>query len=149
MPLLLGKSKKTLSKNIATEMDAGKPQDQAVAIAYSKKREAQKMSDGDEASPTIERLVAKHVKKYMEGGMSYSEGGMVANGGDDEMSNLADSDSAEFDDLALRDDLTSTYGDDDNAGDSLDNVQENKDREDMISRIMRQRKMKSTNPKPA
>ena len=35
MPLVKGKSKKAISKNIATEMKAGKPQKQAVAIAYN------------------------------------------------------------------------------------------------------------------
>jgi len=35
MPLVRGKSKKAISKNIATEMKAGKPQKQAVAIAYN------------------------------------------------------------------------------------------------------------------
>lgn len=36
MPLKSGKSKKVISHNIATEMRAGRPQKQAVAIAYSK-----------------------------------------------------------------------------------------------------------------
>lgn len=36
MPLKSGKSDKTISKNIATEIKAGKPPKQAAAIAYSK-----------------------------------------------------------------------------------------------------------------
>ena len=35
MPLVKGKSKKSISENIRTEMHAGKPQKQAIAIAYS------------------------------------------------------------------------------------------------------------------
>jgi len=36
MPLKSGKSKKVISQNIRTEMHAGKPQKQAIAIAMSK-----------------------------------------------------------------------------------------------------------------
>lgn len=38
MPLESGSSKAAFSHNVATEVEAGKPQDQAVAIAYSKAR---------------------------------------------------------------------------------------------------------------
>lgn len=42
MPLKIGKSKKVVSSNIKTEMDAGKPQRQAIAIALSKAGKARK-----------------------------------------------------------------------------------------------------------
>ena len=41
MPLIYGKSKATQNKNIAKEVESGKPLKQAVAISYSIKREAQ------------------------------------------------------------------------------------------------------------
>lgn len=40
MPLKTGKSKKAFSENVKTEMAAGKPQKQAVAIAFSERRKA-------------------------------------------------------------------------------------------------------------
>ena len=36
MPLKKGQSKKVIGENIATEIKAGKPKDQAIAIAMSK-----------------------------------------------------------------------------------------------------------------
>ena len=42
MTLLKSSSKKSLGKNIATEIKAGKKKDQAVAIAYSVARKAKK-----------------------------------------------------------------------------------------------------------
>jgi len=45
MPLAKGKAAKTpkgFSKNVKTEMKAGKPQKQAVAIAYSEARKGKK-----------------------------------------------------------------------------------------------------------
>lgn len=41
MPLVKSASKAAFRKNIKAEMKAGKPQKQAVAIAYSVKRRAQ------------------------------------------------------------------------------------------------------------
>jgi len=46
MPLVPGKSREKISTNIRTEIAAGKPQKQAVAIALSKARES-----GGDAAP--------------------------------------------------------------------------------------------------
>ena len=42
MPLMKGKSKRVVRKNIATEVQAGHPVNQAVAIAYRKARQKRK-----------------------------------------------------------------------------------------------------------
>lgn len=46
MPLKRGSSRKTVSKNIRTEMKAGKPKDQAIAIAMRKAGKAKKGKRG-------------------------------------------------------------------------------------------------------
>ena len=46
MPLIKDIGKKALEKNIKTEIAAGKPPQQAVAIAYAVKREAAKKKKG-------------------------------------------------------------------------------------------------------
>ena len=45
MPLIKSTKPEAFKKNIATEVKAGKPVKQAVAIAYSEKREAQKKKE--------------------------------------------------------------------------------------------------------
>ena len=47
MPLIKSKSKKAFKHNVEAEIHAGKPQKQAVAIAYSTKRAAKKAMGGD------------------------------------------------------------------------------------------------------
>jgi Domain of unknown function (DUF6321) len=46
MPLIKSKSEKAFKKNISTEIHAGKPPKQAVAIAYSMQRSAKKKDGG-------------------------------------------------------------------------------------------------------
>ena len=46
MPLKTGSAKDVISQNIKTEMAAGKPQDQAVAIALSKAGKSKYSSGG-------------------------------------------------------------------------------------------------------
>jgi hypothetical protein len=53
MPLMKSKSKKAFSHNIKAEMEAGKPQKQSIAIAYSVKRKApKKYAKGGQIPPS-------------------------------------------------------------------------------------------------
>jgi hypothetical protein len=51
MPLQKGKSKAAFSHNVSTEMHAGKPQNQALAIAYSEKRHSHSLGDTPGVKP--------------------------------------------------------------------------------------------------
>jgi len=91
-------------------------------------------------------MVGRIMKKRQ---MEYSEGGMVANGDSglstNDLDEITDSDSNEMDDLALRDDLESSY-DAENSGDEIGNEQEDEDREDTVAQIMKSRKKKASLP---
>lgn len=52
MPLANGYSPRSVSKNIAIERSNGKPEKQAIAIAYSKAREARKEAGNDDTEQT-------------------------------------------------------------------------------------------------
>jgi len=54
MPLNPGKSRKTISKNIKTEIAAGKDQDAAVAIALSKAGKSKKKRKAKKRGTTFE-----------------------------------------------------------------------------------------------
>lgn len=56
MPLIQSKSKKAFSKNVEKEMEAGKPQKQALGIAYSiKRKNKRKMAEGGVVSASNEK----------------------------------------------------------------------------------------------
>ena len=65
MPLIAGKSPKSFSKNVATEMNAGKPQKQSLAIAYAMKKRAKKMAKGGAIRPTSDEE-HEAVPNYMD-----------------------------------------------------------------------------------
>ena len=143
-------------------MDDKKP---ALAIAYAMKRKAKRMAEGgvamDEKSgyeempeahdmendaamsedDMVERIMRKRMSK---GGIaSNKDQGLSTESGDE----LADLKGNEMDDLALRDDLESSY-DGENSGDMLSDDQEDYDRKDMVERIMRSRAKKDRLPNP-
>ena len=87
----------------------------------------------------VDRIMRKSMKKM-------SEGGRVANqehGPDDD--DLADFSPNEFDDLVLRDDLEQHYTGE-NSGDELGDEQEDADRHDIVSRVMRSQRLKDRMP---
>lgn len=65
MPLISGKKATTqegISENIRREVNAGKPVKQAAAIAYSKKREAQKNSKKKSHKEVLKALLVNKTK---------------------------------------------------------------------------------------
>ena len=68
MPLIKSKSDKAVGKNIATEQNAGKPHNQAVAIALSVQDQAKK-----KRKDTLEAAYKKHMKSGEEKGETKKE----------------------------------------------------------------------------
>lgn len=68
MPLIKSKSPEAFKKNIEAEVKAGKPQKQAVAIAYSVKRAAKKAKGGAMHDDVAEdkKLIKKAFKMHDE-----------------------------------------------------------------------------------
>lgn len=68
MPLIKSKSPEAFSKNIKAEIKAGKPQKQAVAIAYAVKRSAKKADGGDviQDKKLIKKAFSIHDKQQHE-----------------------------------------------------------------------------------
>jgi len=80
MPLIKSRSEKAFKKNISTEVKAGRPVKQAVAIAYSVKRGAKKAEGGSlkavdkEQNPGLAKLPSEVRNKmgYMKNGGLYA-----------------------------------------------------------------------------
>lgn len=94
--------------------------------------------DEEEESGYPEELVSRIMKSR------YSEGGQIAN----DSKVLADFMDAQYDVLPKEDDLESSYTGE-NSGDEIGNEQEDMDRKDIISRIMKSRSKKDRMPRPA
>lgn len=62
MPLKTGSSNKTVGSNIKTEINSGKPQKQAVAIALSKAGRSNKGKDMPKGKPSMQRRTKPKVK---------------------------------------------------------------------------------------
>lgn len=65
MPLIHGKSQKAFSHNVSAEM--GKPQKQAVAIAYSEKRAAEHKAEGGEVGDEESELLDQVAHEFIRG----------------------------------------------------------------------------------
>ena len=68
MPLIKSKSPKAFQENIKAEIKAGKPQKQAVAIAYDVQRRAKKAKGGSMHDDVAEdkKLIKKALKMHDE-----------------------------------------------------------------------------------
>lgn len=74
MPLIKGFSKKSISKNIIKEKEAGKPQEQAVAIALETARQAKTEHKFKGGIISPKSIVDKmKMKKFADGGMVEDE----------------------------------------------------------------------------
>lgn len=60
MPLRTGKSRAAFSANVAAEMHAGKPQKQAVAIAYAMKRRTRGLTAEGDLLDIAEQYIKDH-----------------------------------------------------------------------------------------
>lgn len=111
MPLMKGKSQQAFGHNVGAEMKAGKPQKQALAIAYSMKKKAAKKAHGGMMNEKLhpqakyalggeveaiedqdidkemeEAAIHKALMKQMNEGGIYAAGGLVHKEGEDFLS---------------------------------------------------------------
>lgn len=99
----------------------------------------------DEGEGDMNSVPPMIMKIMMGRAKGYSEGGKVANEGEDKLDDMADGEPNEFDDLVLDDDMEGH----DEGSEEIGDEQESKDRADVIHRIMKSRSKKDKNPRPA
>lgn len=116
MPLIHSKKPAAFSKNISTEVHAGKPQKQAVAIAYSIKRKAEKKKhydDGGEVDDSDDQIQQDPEKvaaaeDSMRKAFGYAKGGHVA--GCDCAECMAEGGEVKYDHIADNDNIQDMLG---------------------------------------
>lgn len=67
MPLIKGKSSDSFDHNVKTEIASGRPQNQALAIAYSMKRRAKKMAQGGVVKDDVPEPNQKAAEEFQKG----------------------------------------------------------------------------------
>ena len=83
MPLSKSGSPEAFKKNVRTEMKAGKPQKQSLAIAYSTKRQAMKNKMAKGGRVAMQTGDSKKAREGSDCPDCYASGGMcMAHGGD-------------------------------------------------------------------
>lgn len=126
MPLIKSKSKKVMSENIKSEMDAGKPQKQSIAIAYDIMRRARrkKMSLGGQVEPEYHDQEGERKNNSRKEPDSLQEHMMDHPSDEEDRSNIL------FDGKAERIDPLEKE------------LQEDQDSDDIVGRIMRKMRRK-------
>lgn len=81
MPLSKGTGKEAFSKNVETEMAAGKPQKQAVAIAYSKQRKNRMNKDTAKQAMNLIHALDKALDAWNESSHKRAANGQFGSGG--------------------------------------------------------------------
>ncbi len=109
--------------------------------------EGGQITDNYQSDAHMEDMVGRIMKQRAQ---HFSKGGQVANeSGIGRLSQMADGERNSFDDLVLRDDDMESSYTGANSGDELDDARENKDRSDIVARIMASRRKKDRLPSPA
>lgn len=125
--------------------DGGYIEEEEASGYMSKPEEHHEHMDphAEENQDDHEDMVGRIMKHRMKHTQHYSEGGRVAN----ETPVTADFEENQFDDLPKDDELEEHYTGK-NSGDEIGDAQEDEDRRDIVSRIMKSRRLKDRMPHP-